>query len=387
MTVSASSNRARFRTRKMGQSIARILSLHRRYGTDVGAFSRILNDFAGLTESLGATVTFPVPGRVLEKHPALFSSFQGRGVELAMHGYVHWDFSRMPPEWMEAQVEKTRSVFERFGIASPGFRFPYLRKAEGALSLLSACGVPWDSSDSVFWNVIDFSEVRDSRRKAFERIRATYAPEYGERSKCLPRFIGGMVEIPVSLPDDDMLIDRLGIRDPKRMYRTWRDAFDRAGERGCAFVLQLHPERFPLFRVPLRKLLEDAAGRSDVWVAGLGEIAEWWNERGRAKFTVVPAGQGLFRVICRGSGRVGLSICRGRRETRMPPGAPAGRNSLSWIVPADRPPRIPDPDGESKDGGPFLATPPWPEGKRCALAVSGDIDCVDVWDFWNRLHD
>jgi len=61
----------------------------------------------------------------------------------------------------------------------------------------------------------------------------------------LPRFIGNTLEIPASLPDDDLLFDRLGIRDDNLLAQTRGKILKQTHSRGELFTLQIPKESNP----------------------------------------------------------------------------------------------------------------------------------------------
>ena len=102
----------------------------------------------------------------------------------------------------------------------------------------------------------------------------------------MPSIQNGLVEIPVSIPDDDIIIERLGIHDETIMYTIWEGILSRVRDRGELFVMQVHPERYCLYKNALRRILVNVTDQGNVWIASLQEIAEWWHERNnfRLKF-------------------------------------------------------------------------------------------------------
>lgn len=85
--------------------------------------------------------------------------------------------------------------------------------------------------------------------------------------------IEGTLEIPVALPDDEMLVDGFNFA-PKEVAKCWVSALKESIDVDeSIFVLQLHPERVAIMRDALVEVLE-WADRSNVRIRGLSEIAE-----------------------------------------------------------------------------------------------------------------
>ncbi|MEE9116685.1 MAG: hypothetical protein V3U09_07295, partial [Thermoplasmata archaeon] len=133
-------------------------------------------------------------------------------------------------------------------------------------------------SSSVFWNV----GGRDlASQKEVRKVLDFYSSEYEADTPSLPRIEDGVVRLPVSLPDDEMLIERLAIAHPKELLAYWLEMLKRSHERSELLVLQIHPERFPICKEALGHLLEEVRKRN-VWSATLGEVASWWSKRNGA---------------------------------------------------------------------------------------------------------
>lgn len=425
--------RSRLKTRPLDQSLERAVAIGGRYGADSRKFTATLNGFVKLANSFQVRPTFPVPAMVLQKHPQVLETVAGNGrfAELAVHGFAHLDYTRVPDIRAEKHIRKAKAVFHRHGYRRFGFRFPYLRRNSALLAELEKQALIWDSSEVVEWDVLERSEFSTGAWDAYKRILETYVPRPASGFRSLPYFIGSMVEIPVSMPDDDVLIDRMKIRSSGRLFAVWGRMLLEARSRGEMMVVQLHPERFFLYREALQRLLAKMRELGNVWTASLGEIAEWWRERDRIRleFTSLPTDGTEIR--CLGSVRAGLSLNGGRpdRDVEFKALRSDPRDGLRWKVSGRiKPwigvsPKIPESDESirfmirhgfifernltgsgfagavSTEPGSaaaairilkqhperFLRLDAWPGGKRCAVSVTGDIDGLDIWDFWSRF--
>jgi hypothetical protein len=426
--------RSRLKTRKPFQSLSRIIAIGGRYGVDTRKFTHALNGFVELTNAFKVRPTFPIPATIYEKHSSLLAAVTGRGVgaELAAHGYTHVDYTGIQASRLEKHIQYAKAGFKHQGHQRIGFRFPFLRKNIDLLMELDRQAIAWDSSDVIHWNVLDRCDFSQRDWTAYERIMETYAMQSAARIQSLPYFIGNLVEIPVSMPDDDILIDRLNILKTDVLYSVWNQILTEIWKRGEILVLQLHPERFFIFEKALQRLLKTAVGMEQVWIASLGEIAEWWRERNGLRFEFKRVSQHQTDIQCRGSMRARLSFGRNpppgclliRRERSDP------NDSSRWSVKGGRKPwigvspLISDSAREvrsfvrqgllferSPAAGDFpvyltpqnrllfstadwmercphalLRVDTWPGGNRCALSVTGDIDGLDIWDFGNRFY-
>ena len=86
----------------------------------------------------------------------------------------------------------------------------------------------------------------------------------------LTRFKDGFIEIPVSIPDDEAMVERLGITQGKDISAIWGDILQKTYDRGDLLTLQLHPERISLCETALNDTVKQSR-RFDppVWVATL----------------------------------------------------------------------------------------------------------------------
>jgi hypothetical protein len=207
-----------------------------------------------------------------------------------------------------------------------GFRAPYLRWNDDLLAALAAAGLIYDSSQPILWPVVDTAALSPEQRQALDTLLAFDRPASAETTSALPFWVGDLLELPVSFPDDEMLVERLRLRDAGAIAQHWIAAFDQCHARGEMFVLQLHPERFPLCAAALERLLDHVTQLGPaVWRASLGDVAAWWRQQH------------------------------------------AVGEDLSTVTGSMAPRR-------------------WPGGALSAFVLSGDIDAVTLWDYAARLY-
>jgi hypothetical protein len=240
-----------------------------------------------------------------------------------------------------------------------------------------------------------------------------------------PRLLDGLVDIPVAVPDDEILLDRLKLGEAARAAE-WLHVLDLTYRRGELFTTQLHPERIPELGDALRATLAEARRRQPaVHVARLDEIAEWWLRRSRFSLQVIRTAEGRYSVrldadpdatlLVRGLpvaqipwyGRDGLSLSpQFEAESPRVPIVSVSRRSppavLRFVAEEGFPVELSD-DRETfgahvdvKDAiwsetkvldeidrgpGPLVRLWRWPGGARSALAVTGDVDALTLRDF------
>ncbi len=287
------------------------------------AMRRTLLAFADLLARYQATATFPVPALTLSRHPAILRELLAHpaGIELAVHGHRHIDLSLLSPAEQAEQLRLAAAQFRAAGIPFSGFRAPYLRWNEALLANLSAAGYRYDSSRSIAWPVVDTAELTPAQQADFARLLEFSRPLPAEAFPALPSWHNGLLEIPMSFPDDELLLHRLELTDTARIVGIWQAALDQCHGRGELFVLQLHPERFLAAVDAVERLLRHAQTlRPAVWLASLAEVAAWWHEKQTCSAEIAPSGNG-WEVVGHGAGaRDPADPGRGRAGPRAGPG-------------------------------------------------------------------
>ncbi|MBN1895401.1 polysaccharide deacetylase family protein [bacterium] len=407
----------------------RLYSIFQSYGWTTENFRRNLESLADLLEELEAPATFPVTASAVARHPALFGRLQKRNMEFAVHGYRHIDYSRLPREKSLALLTRSREVFRRYGLCDSGFRYPFLRKPALGAGLLESCGFLWDSSEVVSWPLQRPEALENKHWNDYLQILGTYDPEELKPGNCLPRLKGRMVEIPVSMPDDDILFERLKL--PDRLIRAiWEQILTAACLQGVSLVIQFHPERWPLFKQLLRHLIRRAREGREAWICNLSQMSEWWRRRSFCTWKTEYRGAGLNRVVVNGpaglallgsmgmqpetvetsSRRDGLTVtCRTRLKPVIGVSPQSSESLFSFLgeegwawerteTPEGYPVVIRHPGALTPEDkrrllsriralkAPLLKVQLWPAPHRYALAVSGDIDGIDFWDYMGRFY-
>ena len=264
-------------------TLRRISSIPRRYGVRAAKMQQRLRGMIDLLQSLEITPTIPITARTLERHPEFGSEL--RAVDSAVHGYHHVAYAEMTPTEQQRDLDSARQVFVRHGFPVRGFRAPYLSANGTTRELLSKAGFLYDSSEPRVMSAPDDPLMLRAQHLAALR----YTDQDGSAHVTCR---DGLVEIPVSLPDDEILVDGLGITSSETITRVFDRMFDVACTERSALVLQIHPERFPLFVDAVRHISRRAAD-SGAWKASLSEIADRTARAGesrKASFTLAVTG-------------------------------------------------------------------------------------------------
>jgi hypothetical protein len=248
----------------------------------------------------------------------------------------------------------------------------------------------------------------------------------------VPKIEQNLVEIPVSLPDDDLLISRLKIRDPQLLDMILQDMLSLTYMRGELFTVLLHPERIMYYKNSIDHLFEMALDlKPKVWVTSMQKIAEWWQEKRRSTIDIRAIDVHKYQVkvrcldrstlLCKnpkhknGSFYSGYEIIKERFFNLESPkiplvGIPANsspqlqdllvnegipfersfeRDKYSVFISEDD--YCGDEDERKilrkieQSPTPLLRFWRWPDDYRSALALTGDIDAFTIFDFLPRL--
>jgi hypothetical protein len=323
-------------------------------------------------------------------------------------------------------------VFKRNYLKFAGFRCPYLRYNKDTLGALSNLQFSWDSSQAIYWDVLSHYKFNRRFSHHFKKVLSQYDFKRAENSVSIPRIAHNLVEIPVSLPDDDLLISRLRIRDPQLLDMILQDMLSLTYMRGELFTVLLHPERIKYYKGSIDHLLEIALKlKPKVWVTSMQQIAEWWQEKRKYAISIHPLGNFKYQVRAKCLDRATL-LCKRPNETngsfyngyeiikdrsfilesfRIPLVCIAPNTSpqlqdllINEGIPFERSFErhkyavfVSDEDYSSENDErkvlnkiqqspwPLLRFWRWPDNYRSALALTGDIDAFTIFDFFPRI--
>jgi len=394
----------------------RVTTIGCRFGLSAEPMEQRLLRFAADAADAGVIPTFAVTAVVLGRHPRVLRDLTERGVELAVHGLVHNDHTALSPAQQASAVLQAREVFRRHDVPTAGFRAPYLRADAATVEAVAAAGLEYDSSRAASFDVLPAELTPDAAGRV-QRALAFYDALDAGRVAVRPWLQSGVVVIPVSMPDDEILVDRLHL-PPEEQAQVWLTLLDATHARGELFTVQLHPERFDDCRLALAALLAHARSRTEsVWTVPLLELARWWRARAAGGLQLQAAADGSVTVTAHGDDRLRVEVLGGERSQTAParsvtlaPG-PAPVVGLGpevtattaellreegFLVSAEDPSpcavvldREPADQKELFDRlamapHPLVRLARWPLGCRSALAITGDIDALTLADFVRR---
>jgi peptidoglycan/xylan/chitin deacetylase (PgdA/CDA1 family) len=415
-----------------------------RSGQIVSRFTLGRQRFASMIASLESDVpapllkiTFCVTARLLDQHAGLIRRLQSHGHELAAHGYFHTDMAQKSRAEQDQILLDTYRAFEEHDLRATGFRCPYLSYNQDTVDALKASRFAYSSHEMVLWRDIVAPHAAD---EAFlSRLWELYHVVPAEHAPTRPRMLDRLVEIPLTGPDDEMLFDRCGVRDPQTLTDVWSRVFERCHARGDLFHLLFHPERFAYLKSTLYQLALRAKAEPDpVWFCSLSDLTQWWSERARARWVFektasgdyqawirVPSGGTVVRnesepsssrpiygnsveaiPIARRGDSVAFAGSRSRKQMiglseRCDPRLAEFLTEEGYPVErSDRPDLYSmylDGDGNFRENdrvplleqieqcrNPILRLWRWPFHARSAFAVSSDVDSISLGDFVQR---
>jgi peptidoglycan/xylan/chitin deacetylase (PgdA/CDA1 family) len=229
-----------------------------------GGLSRAV-ELADLEEEHGFRSAFNLGGWY-DVDPGLVRELTSRGFELGVHGVRHDRSLFSSRAAFEKQSPLLLELRERFG--SVGFRSP--------------------ATHRVFEWMSDFPFDYDCSIPNSDPWEA----QPGGCCSVWPFFIGPLVELPYTLPQDHTLFTLLGHRSPN----LWVDvASQLESEYGLIQVIG-HPDEGYLADARKRgyytEFLAAMAEREKVWRALPREVAEWWRKRSAG----VDGARGMIRI-------------------------------------------------------------------------------------------
>lgn len=404
--------------------VRRSAQIATRFGPNPDRMGGRFERFMDILDEFGIRPTFPITALPMSRNPKFAHRLLERSAELAVHAWSHIDLSALDLAGQRAHMGRAVELFRASSVPFTGFRAPYLHWNEDTMRVVGEFQFRYSSNQTVWWDVIDEKPLDAREREGLKRGKAFYRPLPAAEFRSLPFRRDGFIEIPVSLPDDEIPLDRMYIHDAQYLGAMWRGIFDQVYARGELFTLQLHPERIDFFGDALRGLLSHARSRDPgVWIATLDEIARWWEAKSQNRAQFVRSGDhfdvdvqacagsvvivregGVDRMleprtlkvdttarpcvaVSPGSSRdainaladLGYIVETGERSDGY--AVHIGRVENASFATIDACRRVID---ESRR--PLVRFGVWPRGMKSAFAVTGDIDALTIWDFVQRFR-
>jgi len=299
------------RTKGLIGSILRMGMLIRRFDISGNKMKNAVLEIEQIGKKYKYRPAIFIPALVLKRHRNLLSDLSDANLEFAIHGYTHKNFKPLGLHEQVSEIQKAKDVFNELEMPAYGFRAPYLSWNGYTNEAVEKCQLLWESDEALMWNGFRNFRVSKSRHFSEKAIYELYDPLDAEKNVAIPRLEGRIISIPVALPDDEILVDRLGIKDSEKIGQLWIEIMEDTYERGGVFALALHPERFRICQEAMKALLRKAAGYSkpSIWITSMREIAEWWKEKSQFQFTFEAIPERGYGVQCECTDRA-IILCR-----------------------------------------------------------------------------
>ena len=208
---------------------------------------------ADLEQERGLRSSFNI---VADEYPidwGIVEELRGRGFELGVHGVLHDRSMFSSRAEFERQQPDLRAMAERLGVE--GFRSPATHRVNAWLADLPVsydCTVPMSDP---------------------------YEPQPGGCCSPWPYFIGSVVELPYTIPQDHTTFTLLR----QRSVGLWLGQLDRIERAAGLAQCVSHPDPGylgdPDKEALYAEFLDAVAARPGLWTALPREVAAWWRER------------------------------------------------------------------------------------------------------------
>ena len=431
------------KTKGLSNFARRLRTVFTRFGFSEKKTRKALYTIIHTLQPFAAAPTFFIPAVVLRRHAGLISDIVDSGAEIGVHGFVHNDYRYLSRQEQGIHTRKAVSLFKMVRIPFQGFRNPYLGWTEDSLQIFTDCGFSYESNQAVLHEVIDSEALSPLLKSGFEKSLALFQATACTTYALRPHFEETLLRIPISIPDDEMLFDRLRITDPREVGRIWSAIMERVYARSGLYTLNLHPERGILCQQALDILLSYARSCPlPVWITRLDEITSWWKERRSFHLHITPLSSNRWRVEAACTARatilarhlsvedqpvtswfgadsrvqascfhaqaatcpsIGLSaetpegVAAFLHEQGYPTTRCCREEAQQYALYLDLPQGLGTTRAEQMQqcsdlveriealDKPLLRFGCWPDGIRAALSVTGDIDSVTIQDFFLRV--
>lgn len=424
-------------TKGLAHSLERSAQVFYRYSFGRKRFSDMMSCLEKNLGPAGIKVTFCVTASLLETHLPFLEAFRDMGHEFAAHGYFHTNMKRKSLGEQREILSMSYEAFEKLRMQVYGFRCPYLSYNDNTIEALRESPFIWTSNNVVFWDGFIGDDPASGARLA--KLGRLYSTSSSEKFISVPARIGHLIDIPITAPDDEMLLERCRIRDAGEIARIWNGVFLKVYARGELFHLLFHPERFRHIEAPMRMTAEAAREMTPgVWFTTLNELTVWWERRAYSRWQLDDRPDGGLdigftgpleaTILVKTSAAWKAGLVRGLySRARLSADGEARRveSAEGWrhIVQLSRrcspdverflveegfiTRRVDYPhrnglyidgferfDASEKlmlldlvDGSnfPLLRLWRWPHNAQCAFTISSDVDSIDLPDFFRRF--
>ena len=193
--------------------VKRSVQIATRFGPNPERMGGRFERFMDILDEFGIRPTFPITALPMSRNPKFAHRLIDRGAELAVHAWSHIDLSALDLAGQREHMGRAVELFRGCSVPFTGFRAPYLHWNEDTMRVVGEFQFRYSSNQTVWWDVIDPAPLDADAREGLARGRAFYRPMPASEFRVLPFRRDGFIEIPVSLPDDEIPLDRMYIHD------------------------------------------------------------------------------------------------------------------------------------------------------------------------------
>lgn len=252
--------------RGLAETVKRSFSIMGRYGLIRKKLHSNMNFLSKTLQEYSINATIPITASILSRNPDILGVIDIDRIELAVQGHRHVDYTKLSAEEVASHLKSAIDIFKENKIRAYGFRAPYLKTNESILKAIGGAGMIYDSSRPIYFDTISKCSPK---YPLVERLLKIYNMK--SNVPILSK-VGKIQEIPVALPDDEILVDRLNF-NPKQVSECWTQAMSKSMETDeSVFVLQLHPERISLLKESLLDTINWAV-KNNIQIKCLADIA------------------------------------------------------------------------------------------------------------------
>lgn len=176
----------------------------------------LIRNMNSVLEENQSYMTYFVAAYTLDGHPERVKIFKNSKHIALPHGYKHFNLRELSESQAIQEIKKSKQTFQKYNLESWCFRAPY------AVNSISNLG------KDKFYQILSEMNFRCSSSEFQED------PPWRPQEYKIPEFV-------MARPSDDMLIDKLGIWDPKTIAKCCIKSILKT--KGSLIIFDMHPIR------------------------------------------------------------------------------------------------------------------------------------------------
>jgi hypothetical protein len=177
---------------------------------------QLIKNMNSILEENNSFMTYFIAAYTLDGHPERVEVFKNSKHIALPHGYKHFNLRELSESQAIQEIRKSKHTFEKYHLESWCFRAPYAVNSIG------------NHGKETFYQILYEMNFRCSSSEFQED------PPWRPQEYKIPEFV-------MARPSDDMLIDRLGIWDPKIIAKRCIKSI--LNTKGSIIIFDMHPIR------------------------------------------------------------------------------------------------------------------------------------------------